>query len=62
MYAIRSYYDIFCRALEMGSGGDHKIPPLDRLAWESLKIKTSAIETIMNTMIAEYRDISSFIV
>ncbi len=60
--AIVHLADILCRALEMGSGGDHKIPPLDRLAWESLKIKTSAIGTIMDTMIAEYREISSFIV
>jgi putative nucleotidyltransferase with HDIG domain len=53
--------DIFCRALNMGHGGDDKIPPLDKFAWESLKIQTGAIETIMATMHREYRDISSFI-
>jgi HD-like signal output (HDOD) protein len=53
--------DIFCRALNMGFGGDHKIPPLDPTAWETLKIKTGALERIMETMQAEYRDISSFI-
>ena len=59
--AIVHLADIFCRALNMGYGGDHKIPPLDKLAWERLKIQPSAIETIMATMHREYRDISSFI-
>jgi hypothetical protein len=45
----------------MGHGGDNKIPPLDQAAWETLKIQTGAIETIMATMHREYRDISSFI-
>jgi len=59
--AIVHLADIFCRALNMGHGGDDKIPPLDKFAWESLKIQTGAIETIMATMHREYRDISSFI-
>jgi len=59
--AIVHLADIFCRALNMGYGGDHKIPPLDKLAWERLKIQPGAIETIMATMHREYRDISSFI-
>ncbi len=53
--------DILCRALNMGYGGDNKIPPLDKLAWQSLKIKTDSIELIMETMQDEYHDISSFI-
>ena len=59
--AIVHLADIFCRALNMGSGGDNKIPPLDRLAWECLKIQTNAIEGIMETMHDEYGDIRSFI-
>ena len=59
--AIVHLADIFCRALEMGSGGDDKIPPLNPQAWQSLKIKTTAFETIMNTMYREYRDIRAFI-
>jgi putative nucleotidyltransferase with HDIG domain len=59
--AIVHLADIFCRALDMGHGGDNKIPPLDQAAWETLKIQTGAIETIMATMHREYRDISSFI-
>jgi putative nucleotidyltransferase with HDIG domain len=53
--------DIFCRALNMGHGGDDKIPPLENFAWDRLQIQTSAIESIMATMQQEYRDISSFI-
>jgi putative nucleotidyltransferase with HDIG domain len=59
--AIVHLADIFCRALNMGYGGDNKIPPLDKLAWERLKIQPGAIETIMATTHREYRDISSFI-
>lgn len=53
--------DILCRTLNMGYGGDNKIPPLDKAAWESLRIKTAAFESIMATMQSEYRDISTFI-
>ncbi len=59
--AIVHLADIFCRALNIGYGGDNKIPPLDKLAWERLKIRSSAIDTIMATMLREYRDIASFI-
>ena len=59
--AIVHLADIFCRALNMGFGGDNKIPPLDRFAWQSLKIQTSAIESLMETMQDEYGDIRSFI-
>jgi len=59
--AIVHLADIFCRALNMGYGGDNKIPPLDESAWGRLKIGTGAIDTIMATMRREYRDISSFI-
>jgi putative nucleotidyltransferase with HDIG domain len=53
--------DILCRALNMGYGGDHKIPPLDKLAWARLKIKIDSLEMIMETMQDEYNDVSSFI-
>ncbi len=53
--------DILCRSLNMGYGGDNKIPPLDKLAWQSLRIKADSIEVIMETMLDEFNDISSFI-
>ena len=59
--AIVHLADILCRALNMGSGGDNKMPRLDKFAWESLKIKTDSLELIMETMQDEFSDISSFI-
>ena len=59
--AIVHLADILCRALNMGYGGDHKMPRLDTFAWERLKIPIDAIETIMATMQRDYQDISSFI-
>jgi putative nucleotidyltransferase with HDIG domain len=59
--AVVHLADIFCRSLNMGFGGDNKIPPLDRNAWENLKIQPAAFETIMETMQGEYNDIRSFI-
>ena len=59
--AIVHLADIFCRALNIGSGGDNKIPPLDAFAWESLNIKTRAIEPIMQEIKNEFDDISEFI-
>ena len=52
--------DILCRALNMGHGGDNKIPPLDKSAWKFLKIRTGSIKAIMETMQNEYSDISHF--
>lgn len=59
--AIVHLADIFCRALNIGYGGDDKIPSLDAFAWESLKIKSSAIEPIIEVMKKEFDDISLFI-
>lgn len=59
--AIVHLADIFCRALNIGYGGDDKMPSLDAFAWESLKIKTSAIEPIIEVMKKEFDDISLFI-
>jgi putative nucleotidyltransferase with HDIG domain len=59
--AIVHLADILCRALDIGSGGDNKIPPLDAFAWETLKIKTSAFQPIMEEIKREYEDISMFI-
>jgi putative nucleotidyltransferase with HDIG domain len=53
--------DIICRALSLGSGGDQKIPPLNKAAWNALRIKPAAIESIMADMIREFDDISKFV-
>ncbi len=59
--AIIHLADIFCRALNIGSGGDNKIPPLDKMAWENLKIKTEALEFLIAKTKSEFDDISLFI-
>jgi putative nucleotidyltransferase with HDIG domain len=59
--AIVHFADILCRALNIGFGGDDKIPQLDAFAWDSLKIKTQAIEPIMQEIKKEFDDISMLI-
>jgi len=59
--AIIHLADILCRSLNIGSGGDEKIPALDAFAWEILKIKTPAIEPILEEIKKEYDDIRLFI-
>ena len=59
--AIIHLADIFCRSLSIGSGGDDKMPALDPFAWETLKIKTHAIEPILEEIKKEFEDISLFI-
>ena len=53
--------DIFTRALDLGSGGDGQVPPLDKAAWELLKLKTGAVDAIMASMLTEFDDIRSFL-
>jgi putative nucleotidyltransferase with HDIG domain len=53
--------DILARALDLGSGGDRKIPPLDQAAWGLLKLKTAALDGIMAAMLTEFDDIRSFL-
>lgn len=59
--AIVHLADILCRSLNIGYGGDNKIPPLDKMAWESLRIKPQAIESILAEITKEFDDISLFI-
>lgn len=56
--AIVHLADILCRAMNIGSGGDNKIPPLDKNAWETIQLKLSAIEPIMQEIENQFRDIS----
>jgi len=56
--AIVHLADILCRALDIGSGGDNKMPPLNKNVWESMQIQLSAIEPIMHMIAKEFEDIS----
>jgi HD-like signal output (HDOD) protein len=59
--AIIHVADIFWRSLEMGSGGENKIPSLNITAWETLQLPLPSIEPIMEEMAREFEDISTVI-
>ena len=59
--AVVHLADIFCRAMDMGSGGDKRIPALDKGAWGILQINESAIEPIAEEMERQFQDMSMFI-
>ena len=59
--AIVHLADILCRSLNIGYGGDNKMPALDKTAWNSLRIRSQAIESILAEINKEFNDISLFI-
>lgn len=59
--AIVHLADILCRAMDIGSGGDNKIPQLNNDAWNSLQLKISSIEPIAEEIERQFKDISLFI-
>jgi putative nucleotidyltransferase with HDIG domain len=59
--AIVHLADILCRAMDIGSGGDNKIPRLNNDAWNSLQLKISSIEPIAEELERQFKDISLFI-
>ncbi|MBW2217004.1 MAG: hypothetical protein JRF34_07415, partial [Deltaproteobacteria bacterium] len=59
--AVVHLADIFCRSMDMGSGGDKRIPALDKEAWGILQINESAIEPIAEEMERQFQDMSMFI-
>jgi putative nucleotidyltransferase with HDIG domain len=59
--AVVHVADIFARALNLGSGGDRKMPPLSRTAWNYLSLQPPAIEPIMASTLSEFDDIRKFL-
>jgi HD-like signal output (HDOD) protein len=59
--AIVHLADILCRSLNIGYGGDNKMPALDKTAWNNLRIKSQSIEPILAEINKEFNDISLFI-
>ena len=53
--------DILSRALNIGYAGDNKMPALDRPAWDNLRIRPEAIESLLATITKEFDEISLFI-
>lgn len=46
--------DILCRAKGFGSGGDNKIPRLDRRAWDALGLTFGDLDQVMGRMDREF--------
>ncbi len=59
--AIVHLADILCRSLNIGYAGDNKMPPLDKAAWDSLRITPQTIEALLADIQKEFDDISLFI-
>jgi HD-like signal output (HDOD) protein len=59
--AIVHLADILCRSLNIGYGGDDKMPALDKTAWHILRIRSQSIEPLMDEISKEFKDISLFI-
>ncbi len=57
--AIIHLSDILCRALNLGSGGDNKIPAMNKFAWDALNFKSSALQYFLQEIDREFQDISS---
>jgi HD-like signal output (HDOD) protein len=53
--------DILARSLHIGSGGDDKVPLLDRRAWDLLRLRTDALDDLLGAILDEFEDISSFL-
>jgi len=56
--AIIHLADILCRAIDLGSGGDNKMPALNPEAWASLNLKPNVLEPVMQEMEREFQDIN----
>lgn len=51
--------DVLCRALELGSGGDPLVPPLNSFSWSTLGLEKGALASIMEETAAGYQDMRS---
>ena len=58
--SVVHFADILCRALDRGSGGDRQMPGLDTKAWDTLGLQRGDIASLMETLEAEFVDISPF--
>lgn len=52
--------DIFCRALQLGSGGDNRMPALNISAWELLGLSKKDIGAMLPEVETAFNDISPF--
>ncbi len=50
------FSDILCRALDIGSGGDPWVPPLNDFAWNAVGLDQSGLSSVMSEITRGYRD------
>lgn len=55
--AIIHFSDIVANALQLGSSGEHLVPPLDDQAWQVLNLKPSQIPMILKHVEKQYNDV-----
>lgn len=53
--------DILVRAMEIGSGGDNKIPIINKKLWEEFGLNEQVLQLIMIDMQNELRDVEQFV-
>jgi len=51
------FSDVVANALQLGSSGESYVPPLNEKAWQSLKLQSSQIPTIIDHIEKQYDDI-----
>lgn len=59
--AIVHLADLLCRALDLGSGGDDRVPELDRPAWDSLDLAIDRLDDIVADMVDAFDDLRQFL-
>ncbi len=59
--AVVHVADIFTRAIDIGWGGDRKMPSLDRAAWDFTGLEIEQAGLVLREMDAEYEDVKSFL-
>jgi putative nucleotidyltransferase with HDIG domain len=59
--AVVHVADIFSRAIDIGSGGDSKVPMLDREAWVIAGLGIDRVGVVLREMDAEYEDVKFFL-
>ncbi|OOZ39359.1 hypothetical protein BOW53_11935 [Solemya pervernicosa gill symbiont] len=54
--AVVHFSDIIANAFQMGSSGEHTVPPLDNGAWEKSGIQPSLLPTVVERIESQYQD------
>ena len=53
--------DIFCRSIDIGNGGDNKIPIIDETAWQYLRLTEETMPDVLKAIGEEFDAASAFL-